>query len=174
MPSCEVRSNSPSSRDAPSSMEYSVWTCRCTKSEPSLALTRVPSGSRLQLSGRSHDPAQLLRGRTQTLPSPRVPDGTDIPAWDGCQNLPHPGSAGLAYGPTRPSPTSTSVGVADDLERVLQVRRIRRLELDPLPRLRVRDAQLDLVQPLALEPDALGQHRIAAVEGVAHARMLQG
>ncbi|GAA2090008.1 hypothetical protein GCM10009725_28370 [Aeromicrobium tamlense] len=37
---CAVRSNSPSSNECPSSIEYSVWTCRCTKLE-SLAMVAV-------------------------------------------------------------------------------------------------------------------------------------
>src|ERR1044071_7397844 len=54
MPSSEVRAKRPSRSDAPSSIEYSVWTCRCTNDD-SLDIDAGPPqaivGEDLQTSG---------------------------------------------------------------------------------------------------------------------------
>ena len=62
----------------------------------------------------------------------------------------------------------------DSVERVLEVIGVGRLELDPVPRARVVEAQAHRVQPLPLQPEPLGQRRIGAVQQVADAGMVQG
>src|SRR5690242_9012023 len=49
MPRLSTRENRPSSKEAPSSIEYSVWTCRCTKESEPVDMERgshLPEGSR--------------------------------------------------------------------------------------------------------------------------------
>jgi len=60
---------------------------------------------------------------------------------------------------------------AKNLERVLQIGRVRALELDILPRRRMREAQSVRVQPLALEAELGADGRICAVHRVADARV---
>ena len=92
MPSSAVRSNKSSSRAAPSSMEYSVCTCRCTKEswDPgSTSGSGAPSGA-CERAGRSAcgsadglgEGASLRRGeaaRTTDSPAPEPPAACDRP-----------------------------------------------------------------------------------------------
>src|SRR3954466_4397999 len=87
MPSSAVRANISPSRAAPSSMEYSVCTCRCTKESftrdpvdmwgdrpfPDVDTDRAHAGT--DLGG----PAALLLGEDRQPTSRRPPDVEDVP-----------------------------------------------------------------------------------------------
>ncbi len=68
---------------------------------------------------------------------------------------------------------SGSVG-AQEIERVLQIRRVDRFELDRLVRRGVPEAETHGVQPLPSQPEPGRESRVAAVERVTRARVLLG
>ncbi len=70
--------------------------------------------------------------------------------------------------------TRSSVGTTDDLEGVGQVVGVGRLVLDVLTGVGVLEPEAYGVQPLAGEPQALGEGRVGAVAEVADARVLEG
>src|SRR3712207_7889944 len=86
IPSSAVRANMSSSRAAPSSMEYSVWTCRWTKS-PLPVLTLLGTGLPAPLdarrpTGRADEPDPVLGGkraqpRRSRGPTPTVTRASD-------------------------------------------------------------------------------------------------
>src|SRR4051794_22226548 len=102
MPSSAVRANISPSRAAPSSMEYSVCTCRCTKESftrdpvdmwgdrpfPDVDTDRAHAGT--DLGG----PAALLLGEDRQPTSRRPPDVEDVPVcsrvkpWHGAPTAP--------------------------------------------------------------------------------------
>src|SRR5687768_11734159 len=71
MPSSAVRWNSPSSREAPSSMEYSVCTCRCTK----LSAELVEEPDDMEETSAPFGVADGVTGGAEVLTAQRAPEG---------------------------------------------------------------------------------------------------
>src|SRR3954464_7731135 len=117
MPSSAVRANISPSRAAPSSMEYSVCTCRCTKESftrdpvdmwgdrpfPDVDTDRAHAGTDLG------EPAALLLGEDRQPTSRRPPDVEDVPVCSrvnpgtGHRQLPACLRTRPGRGPARPS-----------------------------------------------------------------------
>src|SRR4051812_27430984 len=110
MPSSAVRANMSSSRAAPSSMEYSVCTCRCTN-ESALRPDPPDIGSSDSSQGMTTDQASRLtigldQGEGDQTTRTSVAPRTDTLRADGCDRSGsswHGGRLGPARGAARPS-----------------------------------------------------------------------
>src|SRR3954470_10761845 len=144
-------------RAAPSSMEYSVCTWRCTKFWSFLGAASVDIVDESK-PRRRHSCA--CRYGVSWGPPGRWP--ADAPR----------GPTAYVLGPLRVVGRVFSEG-RDDVEGPLQVLRVGTLEVDVVARPGVFEAQPDGVQPLALQLQARGQLRVGAVGEVATARVMQ-
>src|ERR1700733_664445 len=132
------------SRAAPSSIEYSVWTCRCTKES--------------RLAAMKH---RLLQACRHALPTGRVGTGCDGLDRGGCPAI----IAG--FGPLRvpDAPAAWPPGLRlsrQHVQRVLEIGRIAAGELDPPSVLRMSEPELYGVQPLPGQAQPGREHRVGA------------
>src|SRR5690606_24570270 len=134
---------------APSSIEYSLWTWRCTKESDAMRSSLdSTSDGRARVAPRSPTIGSFAEGLTDPA------DPSD---------------------PRRNHRCSASGGseeaVAQKVDGVLEVGRVGRRERHALARRGVLEAELVRVQPLAREAEPLRERRVGSVQRVADARM---